>query len=136
VRGDGSVELGLHDSGLDACAAPVQVDGEDARQPEAVDDDARADRLPGEARGRAAQRERQTVRGGDVRGGDQVVGRARDEHHLRDDAVSRGVGRVEPARERGVADPAGRQPPQRGGRAAAGRRGLGYAVAGAHRASI
>ena len=83
--------------GSHARGARLRVDGQDAVELEAVDDDARADGLTRDAGGGAAGDQRHAVLGGDRRRGVQVGDRRRDEHHVGDDAVDRGVGRVEPA---------------------------------------
>ena len=101
VRAGRPVEVGLHDAGLDAREPALRVDLEDAVAAGGVDHEARPDRLAGEARARAAERQRQRVlaRVGERRA--QVVDRARDEHGLRLDAVDGAVRRVREPR-RGV----------------------------------
>ena len=105
---------------------------QDAVELEAVDGDARPHRLTRDAGGGAAGDQRHAVLGGDRRRGVQVGDRRRDEHHVGDDAVDRGVGRVQPALERRRGDGTGGRAPQRFAGGAPLRRELGDAVAGAH----
>ena len=107
VRGGGTVERPLDDAGLDPRDAAIGVDREDAVEVEAVDRDAVAESLAGEARGGAAHAERHLELGRHRRGGGEVVDRAGDEHGVGHDAVDRGVGRVEPARQAAGLDRAG-----------------------------
>ena len=77
VRRRGRVERRLHHAGLHARPAPAGVDLEDPVQLEAVDDDAGAYRLPGDAGGGAARHDRQAGPRGDLRHDREVVRRTR-----------------------------------------------------------
>ena len=103
-RRGGGVERRLDDPGLDSRQPAVGIDGEDAVELEAVEDDARADRLAGQAGAGAARRERQAVTGRDGGRGDEIVDVGGHEHGLGDDAVPRGVGGVEPAARRAMVE--------------------------------
>ena len=102
----------------------------------AVDRDAGAERLSGQARGRAAHAQRHAVAGGDLGRRRQVVDRARHQHRVGQHPVDRGVGRVQPARQRARTHLAGHVPGKLGGRGQAAFAGGSYACFGAHRPSI
>ena len=134
VGGSGAVERALHDPGLDARRAALGVDLEDAVEVKAVDRDAGAEGLPGQTRGRAAHAERHAVARRDLGRRRQVVDRARHQHRVGQHPVDRGVGRVQPARQRARAHLAGHVPGKLGGRGQAALAGGRDAGVGAHRA--
>jgi len=72
--------------------------------------------LPRKAGGRAAHAQRYLAASGYLSGRSQVVDRARDQHGVGQHAVDRGVGRVQPARQRARADLAGHVAGELGGR--------------------
>ncbi len=69
---------------------PVQVLGE-------VNDDTRADGLPGKAGGGASRNDRHALVRGDRHGGDNVLCRSRHDHAERLDLIETGVGRIQAA---------------------------------------
>ncbi len=108
VRGEGAVECVEDDAGLDAGRAAGGVNIEDlVKVLAAIEDDAGADRLTRQARSSAARRDRHVHLGGDLHGGDDVLGGLRDDDAERLDLVDAGVGAVEAARGEVEADLAG-----------------------------
>ena len=94
VLADGGVEVGLDDAGLHAGEPRVGVDRQDRVEPRDVEDDARADRLPGEAGAGAAHGQRRARVAADLERERDVLDRAGDHDALRDDPVDGGVGGV------------------------------------------
>ena len=108
VRRQGAVEGVEDDAGLNAGRAADGVDVEDGVEVlAAIEDDAGADRLAGQAGAAAARRDRHVHFGGDLHGRDDVFGGFGDDDAERLDLIDAGVGAVEAARGDVEADFAG-----------------------------
>ena len=132
MGGGGAVQRGLDDARPHARGARRRVDVEDAVELEAVHGDARPDRLARAAARGAAGYDGDAVARGDLHHRVEVLDGPGHQDDVGHHPVARGVGRVEPAPQRGLVHLAGDHGPQggRGGTRLTGR--LGDAVAGAH----